>query len=798
MFVALALLLCAAAPSPPGATPAPAAAPATGAEKPGPEPSRDAAVAELTRQEATIREVYAIGRAGAVAALLKDLKESKTLKPHPLLVARAYKIEQWVSEAEQLRKDADAALAAKEYDRAKELYQKLAAHPLVANAVGTSLKKDLDQLVEQASPGWARRFAVGTGGILAAIWKWEPLRNTVHVVAYIALGAIALTQVYGRWRARRARKSTLTEFRLLDATETGTGGASETLAARFNAILLEVAHRPGRLSGLDGQLGEALAWASAEPLPGLQELAEHLTGSITVGPVSVPTKALGALLARWAGTARYRLEGVVVRTKDATRVILSRRDLAIDKVEKSWMAEAAGTDTAALNDAFRELAYHLAFDRLGKSSPTTDVRAFVAYRQALDLSDQATSADRRLAVLEEMRSKLATAVARDPALAQAKLALASVLWSLRQRETARALLAEIDVSREPTLAAEVRVHRALLDIQSEREDLIQRAFHDLAEVTAARADRIGTNARAFRLAAGAELIAAWRAEGDHQREDENEVTEVTEALEKHFLTTLSPPPDMAIADWTAAKGYALCAAGRLHLERGAREKGISLLERSVVVAPNYAPAHVALARAYRRAKADSWPEAALRELAQAALLDPSSPDVHEELGRVHLERKPPHREKAAEHFSKAADQHASARFEWGKLLCDPLGKVEEGLLRMREAIDMAGSASPPYYAVALHRCALEGAGEVRERARRTATGEGKAVPANDPAELLIQQAEEAEEWLSKLTGSVEKSLKAAEGRHARSLQSLAQKARKFLGECQERRARFPPWPPPPA
>src|SRR5262249_43484204 len=108
MFVALALLLCAAPPaSPAPPAPAPPAAAAGEANKAG--PWRDAAMAELTRQEATIREVYAIGGAGAVASLLKDLKESKTLKPHPLLVARAYKIDRWVSEAEQLRKDADAA-----------------------------------------------------------------------------------------------------------------------------------------------------------------------------------------------------------------------------------------------------------------------------------------------------------------------------------------------------------------------------------------------------------------------------------------------------------------------------------------------------------------------------------------------------------------------------------------------------------------------------------------------------------------------------------------------------------------
>ncbi|AGC43883.1 hypothetical protein MYSTI_02567 [Myxococcus stipitatus DSM 14675] len=765
------------------------------------------ALAELKRQALLTHDVYAVGGTAAIAPLLESMKESTRLKDFPELGAHAFRMERWANDVARLRAEAASALDAGDYDKAHEIYERLTKHPLV-QARTRDLQDDITKGLREASPPFSTRAGNSLGRWLTTAWGWEPLRYTLLTLAFFTLAYLFL------WPLRRLRKwhasrSKYTELVLYDGTHPSVPGPSDSLAASLKAVCFEVARQPRTTRAvLDAGVGEALAWTDAHPLQALESFAQHLSGQITVGPVSLPAKVLWTFFGHLTTGARYRMEGVVTRDHATTRVTLSRKDLVDPRPSESWAVTSAGTDAPALYQAFRKLAYMLAFTVL-PHPPTQNVDAFLAYREALETLSQATSPEALKKGLTVARDGLQRALGLDPSMRPAILLLAIVQRKLGATEKSRALLAELKGSKDALEQAELQYHKALLDLQCGEENQLQSAF-DALEKVAQRKDKLGVDAKASMLDLCTSLHLSERSR-KATKSTAGVRMEKIEALQKEFEEFFLQDQQVegvTPVDYQHARGYALYSVGRRHLELGGRRHGIRLLERGIIYVPDLLAAHVKLARAYRDLKDDGWSTAAERVLSHAQLIDADDPELNEELGHFHAALPAPEHEKAASCYRRAAPHLHSAGLALGKLLGGPLKKPEEGIRQLWLAIALAGDVVPPYYGEAIHNCAVTAAHQLREQAEKDAWEAGKALSTlADPATQLMEQAHKAKGWLAEQMTRHSGHLAAlgkqtsGQGTAADSPEeAIAKKcvaqANKYLLKCDERMKNLRSWPPP--
>jgi len=764
------------------------------------------ALTELKRQDALTYDVYAVGGTGAIAPFIKSMKESAKLKDFPELVAYAFRLERWAGEVDRLRKEAIDALESGDYDKAREIYERLNKHPLV-QARAQDLQDEIKRGLQEASPPISTRVWNKLGRWGKTAWGWAPFQTTLLTLAFFA-SAYALLWPLRFLRKWKASRSQYTELVLYDGTNPSPPGPSDSLAASLKAVCFEVARQPRNArTVLDTRLGEALAWTEDHPLQELESFAQYLSGQITVGPVSLPAKVLWTFFGHITTSARYRIEGVVTRDHDTTRVTLSRKDLVGNKPWESWAVTAAGVDAPTLYQAFRKLAYKLAFSVLSHP-PTQNVNAFLAYHEALETLRQAASPESLKKSLTAARDLLQRALGLDPRMRPAILLLAIVQRKLGAAEKSRALLAELKGSKDEQELAEIQYHKALLDLQSGEEDQIQSAF-DALEKVAERLGKLGIDARASLLDACVSLQMNERLRKSQRPatvERMKKIKAQQKKLEEFFLED-QDVKGVSSVDYQQARGYALYSAGRRHVELGGLSHGIRLLERAVIYAPDLLAAHVELARAYRKQRDEGWIASAERVLSHAQQIDADDPELNEELG-YYLEALPvPQHEKAAQCFSRAAPHLHTAGLEWGKLLCGTLKKPEEGIQQLWSAVALAGEVVPPYYGEAIHYCAVTAASQLREQAEKEALEVGKALSSlSDPATQLLEQARSARDWLTEQkarhTRQFEVLAKQKSGRSgdADIKEAIAKKcvdeAEKFLRKCDERLRKLGSWPPP--
>jgi Tfp pilus assembly protein PilF len=635
------------------------------------------ALDELRRQDLLVRLAYQSGGRAAAEEVLKKLKASERLGPYPAMGAHAYRLERWVQQ------------------------ESLADWP--------------QQLLEDT---WAAGSSVLELALLA--------------VLVLALGG--LFRAVRKWRASRSKVADLRVFDLSDAAVPL--GPSEAQALRLKLVFEEAsAGDPLEVRGSYASLGEALPRWGALANKDLGGLEQYVSADqkLSIGPLSIPLRAVWLLLARAFAAPRYRWTVVIRPMKDSVCVSLSEFDVSKGE-RRSWTVVSAGGSAVAVDEAFRKLALKCLHDRKA-SRLFSSSDAFVAFHDGV----------RALAggQLPEARRLLEEARRLDPTNLRTELVLATVLRRSGEVEGTEALLTEVSdrlaASRSSTsstatqqeLGDELRYQRALLDAQSHNTNRLYTAVSAFNALAKGRSP-LAVHARACLI--DAYVTLASDLEFTHDPVEHARLLRKAEELGRFFQSATRPEGfGLTEKDWNEARGYALHAEGKRHLHRQDFSTALKVLHSALLCSPELLPAYVAVARTARRAKGrvHNWEGVAERALGRALALNPDDPAVNYQLGRFHLERSAPQPDEAARHFTRAAPLWAAARYQLGLLKGReaPL----EGLKLIGEAIRKSGRM-PSYYAKGIRECL---ATELKSAASASPGGE-PPPPGTSAAERLAQ------------------------------------------------------------
>ncbi|WP_248546289.1 tetratricopeptide repeat protein [Myxococcus fulvus] len=727
------------------------------------------ALDEARRQEQLIRLAY--GANQKAPELLAALKGSSKFKEYPELLAYAYRLEKWISDYDALRAKARTAAEGRDYAELRKLYDEM-----------EPLAKDVPSLVAELASNRAKLEEDSAGGQVA--WAelkdgWTSAKSPLKQGGGLALQVIAfLLTVYLMLRFPIApirrffiRWGKDSELQIYDLSDGATPGLSEAQAARLKAAFREISLRPSApTTEPEANLGEALPQLDSSSYRDLTDFSKYVTDEqkVTLGPVSVPAKALWTSLVELVFKRRYLLTGVVSTEGGNVRVTLGQFDNATGQQVASWTSQSTGTTSEAINDAFRQLALKVAHRHLKKEQKiTSSADAFASYYHALLLMDQVIPSTSRKRALEQARDLLQRALAHAPDLVNARLKLAIVMRKLREPEVARALLSEIP---EGPLSREKKYHSALLQAQDRRISEQKRARAAFEELVNGKG-RLALEASACLLEVCMKMRTGKSTRHQLSPEEAKDLDKRIGELEALFERS-EPSADMGVTveEFLQVRGYALYVMGSLHLrkaemqfdspegsraseqkspEKQERKLGVELLHRALVYVPDLLAAHTALARAYREAKTPRWEDYAERALKRAVQLNADDSVVNEEYGRFLLEREPPQPDKAAEYFARAAERRPTSRFEWGKLLARKLDDPMQGIERMWESIRMFDSTVPPSYLKDLVEQALQTrhALLLKAASQPLPTGTPLPVATQELAKTLLEQAQKAHEWL---------------------------------------------------
>ncbi|WP_224248956.1 tetratricopeptide repeat protein [Hyalangium gracile] len=784
------------------------------------------ALAEIRRQENLIKLAY--GAHQSIAEMLTTLRGSSKLKDFPELIAYVYHLEKWSTDYNALRAKVKAAVDSRNFEEAKKLYAEM--EPL-AQGVPT--------LIEEIASG--RAMIEEQDHLILSLWHWlkevvAPFKTPVLVLlgVIVLLLLVSLLLQCKAWIQRLfLKRREDSELVIYDLSDEARPGASELQMARLKVCFQEVALQPTvPVTGHEANLGEALPQWDSTAYESLKDFAQYLGDEqkVTVGPLSVPAKALWNILAQLAfKQRRYQLTGVVSVEGGNIRVFIRKFDNATGKEIGRWTAIATGITAAATNDAFRQLALKLAHQKFpADKQMTKSPDAFAAYYQALLVMDGVLPQDDRAQALKKARDLLQAALAHDPRMAHAKLKLAIVMRKLREPEVARALLEELP---EGQLSDEKKYHSALLQAQG-RWLAALRGAHKVFKELAAHEGRLALDAKACLLEVCGKMRTGKSTRHQLTAEESADLDAQIRELEAFFEKS-TPPKGVTEKEFAPVRGYALYVMGRRRLDqaelmefsseqlqearsklenelpslspekldsrsrealqRVVRKDSEALMQRALTYLPDLIAAHTCLARVYRQANWPRWEEYAERALKRASQINPDDPLVNEEYGFYFASREPTDHDQAADYFKKAAERRPSSRFEWGKILArknEPMVGIE----RMWEAIRMFDGNVQPSYLGDLVQCTLQAGLALRKAAESgVAGGQPSLTSVEDPAKALLEQAREAQNWLAIRE---EKLKKDNETRQSPTVAKLIEDYARVRQEVTERIQQVAPWPSP--
>lgn len=441
----------------------------------------------------------------------------------------------------------------------------------------------------------------------------------------------------------------------------------------------------------------------ATPPPVLDELGRQAnalideTATLTIGAVKVPVRRLFDWVSRKVVPPRHTWVGTLSRTHDATLLTLEREERGVG-ARPSMHVRVTGTDDNARSMAIRELAVRLAL--IPRSDPAAlpqekSVVAVLRYREAIPLVESGEQGK-----LETARGLLAQALAMDPGLTGARLALVDVARRKGDLALVEASLEQLEASKALP-AHEIAFRRALVEAGSTNYLTLRQALQRLeGGVLPAKelTPESRASARSLRVVLACELLLRMRSDAralPHMAEQERFETLVEEDL----ATFAQEPEAIDRAVFANAQALALAARGRLLNRLNDHKAAKPYFTRALALLPDHVPALVGLARAERGYAAnkkeqapEEWQRRARTLLDRAVALAPESDDVHFERARLWMMSEPPDLAQAEKTLRQLAGRHPGACFRVGELLAKQETMAAVGAEWMWRSVTMRANA----------------------------------------------------------------------------------------------------------